>query len=185
MEGFDAPGPTSRPAIAVMTRGSVVRQPRWLGNQPADLAVIVDADAMLRRGTLDAAEDALRLWLALARWSRHIIIQTQERGHPAVQALVRRDPDGFWEREAERRAELRYPPAGWLVRVTGPEDDGDRVAGELRDRLPAQDEVLGPSIDGAVLVKSPELRGTLDALEPLRHAWGYAGRKVRVDVDPL
>lgn len=185
MEGFDAPGPTSRPAIAVMTRGSVVRQPRWLGNQPADLAVIVDADAMLRRGTLDAAEDALRLWLSLAAWSRHMIVQTRERGHPAVQALVRRDPDGFWEREAERRAELRYPPAGWLVRVTGLERDGDRVARELRGRLPARDEVLGPSIDGAVLVKSPDLRGTLDALKPLRHAWGYADRKVRVDVDPL
>lgn len=185
MEGFDAPGPASRPAIAVMTRGSVVRQPLWLGGQPADLAVIVDADAMLRRGALDAAEDALRLWLAVASWSRHVIIQTCERGHPAVQAFVRRDPDGFWEREAERRAELRYPPAGWLVRATGPDGDGDRVAGELRDHLPDQDEVLGPSIEGAVLVKSSELRGTLGALAPLRHAWGYAGRRVRIDVDPL
>lgn len=185
MEGFDAPGPASRPAIAVMTRGSVVRQPRWLDDQLAELAVIVDADALLRRGTLDAAEDALRLWLAVTRWSRHVIIQTRERGHPAIQALVRRDPDGFWEREAERRAELRYPPAGWLVRVTGPDGDGDRVAGELRDHLPARDEVLGPSIEGVVLVKSPELRGTLGALAPLRHAWGYGDRKVRVDVDPL
>ncbi|MGH8896918.1 MAG: hypothetical protein ACRDZ4_07845, partial [Egibacteraceae bacterium] len=185
MEGFDAPGPASRPAIAVMTRGSVVRQPQWLGGQPADLTVIVDADALLRRGALDAAEDALRLWLAVARWSRHVIVQTRERGHPAVQALVRGDPDGFWEREAERRAELRYPPAGWLVRVTGPDGDGDRIAGELRANLPAGDEVLGPSLDGAVLVKSPGLRGTLGALAPLRHAWGYAGRKVRVDVDPL
>ncbi|MGH8900260.1 MAG: hypothetical protein ACRDYA_00900 [Egibacteraceae bacterium] len=185
MEGFDAPGPASRPGIAVMTRGSVVRQPPWLDGQLADLAAIVDADAMLRRGTLDAAEDALRLWLGVTRWSRHVIIQTRERGHPAIQALVRRDPDGFWEREAERRAELRYPPAGWLVRVTGPDSDGDRVAVELRDHLPAQDEVLGPSIEGAVLVKSPELRGTLGALTPLRHAWGYGDRKVRVDVDPL
>ena len=185
MEGFNAPGPSSRPAIAVMTRGSVVRQPQWLGGQPADLAVIVDADAMLRRGRLDAAEDALRLWLALMSWSRHVIVQTRERSHPAVQALVRRDPDGFWEREADRRAELRYPPAGWLVRVTGPVDEGDRVVGELGDCLPAQDEVLGPSMDGAVLVKSRDLRGTLDALVPLRHAWGRAGRRVRVDVDPL
>jgi primosomal protein N' (replication factor Y) (superfamily II helicase) len=185
MEDFDAQGPVSRPAIAVMTRGSVVRQPQWLGSQPADLAVIVDADAMLRRGALDAAEDALRLWLAVARWSRHVIIQTREPGHPAVQALVRRDPDGFWEREAERRAELRYPPAGWLLRVTGPDGDGDRIAGELRDHLPAQDEVLGPSQDGAVLVKSAELRGTLSTLASLRHAWGYADRRIRVDVDPL
>jgi len=185
MEGFDAPGPVSRPAIAVMTRGSVVRQPGWLNGQPADLAVVVDADAMLRRGTLDAAEDALRLWLAVARWSRHVIVQTRERNNPAVQALVRRDPDGFWEREFERRAELRYPPAGWLVRVTSLDGDGNQLADELRNHLPTRDEVLGPSIDGAVLVKSPELRGTLDALTPLRHAWGYAGRRVRVDVDPL
>ncbi|MGH8907005.1 MAG: hypothetical protein ACRD0K_10915 [Egibacteraceae bacterium] len=184
MEGFDAPGPANRPAIAVMTRGSVVMRPGWLRDAPADLAVIVDADAMLRRGALDAGEDALRLWLAVARWSRRVVVQTRERGHPAIQALVRRDPDGFWEREAERRAELRYPPAGWLIRVAGPADDGDRVASELRDCLPASDEVLGPSTDGAVLVKSAALRGTLAALTPLRHAWGSHGRRVRVDVDP-
>jgi primosomal protein N' (replication factor Y) len=184
MEGFDAPGPSQRPAIAVMTRGSVVMRPGWLRGAPADLAVVVDADAMLRRGALDASEDALRLWLALTRWSRHVIVQTRERTHPAIQALVRRDPHGFWEREAERRAELRYPPAGWLVRVTGTAGDGDRVASELRARLPAPDEVLGPSTDGAVLVKSAALRGTLAALTPLRYAWGSHGRRVRVDVDP-
>jgi len=184
MEGFDAPGPSTRPAIAVMTRGSVVMRPGWLNGAHADLAVIVDADAMLRRGALDAGEDALRLWLAVARWARHVVVQTRERGHPAIQALVRRDPEGFWEREAERRAELRYPPAGWLVRITCLAEDGEPVAAQLRDQLPPADEVLGPSMQGGVLVKSAALRGTLAALTPLRHAWGYQGRKVRVDVDP-
>ena len=185
MEGFNAPGPRGRPAIAVMTRGSVVADPGWLGGRRADLVVIPDADAMLGRPTLDAGEDALRLWLAVARWAPRVLVQTREPNHPAVQALVRWDPDGFWRRESERRAELRYPPAGWLVRLVAPATEAGAVAAELRAGLPPTDEVLGPGPDGAVLVKSADLRGTLGALTPLRHAWGYADRRVRVDVDPV
>jgi primosomal protein N' (replication factor Y) len=185
MEGFDAPGPSTRPAIGVLTRGSVVTRPAWLGDDHAHVVVIPDADALLGRPTLDAAEDALRLWLAAGRWTSTLVLQTREPAHPAVQALVRWDPDGFWRREAPRRAELSYPPATSLVRLVAPPADAAAVAAELRAALPADDTVLGPDPDGALLVKSPALRGTLDALTPLRHVWAKADRKVRVDVDPV
>ena len=185
MEGFDAPGPQRLPAIGVMTRGSVVRRPDWLRGAPAAVVVLPDADALLNRPALDAAEDALRLWFAAARWSSHVVLQTAEPTHPAVQALVRWDPAGFWEREAERRAPLAFPPARSLIRLVAPPDAVQDVAGALRDGLPPGDEVLGPDPDGGLLVKSAHLRGTLDALAPMRHAWAKADRKVRVDVDPL
>jgi primosomal protein N' (replication factor Y) (superfamily II helicase) len=188
MEGFDAPGPTRRPAIAVLTRGSVVTRPAWLRAAPADLVVLPDADAFLGRAGLEAAEDGLRLLLALVRWAaggRHgVVVQTREPRHHAVQALVRWDPVGFWEREAPRRAELRYPPAATLVRLTAPPAHAAEVVAELRGALPADDLVLGPDPSGALLVKTSDLRGTLSALTPLRHAWSRSDRRVRVDVEP-
>lgn len=185
MEGFDAPGPSRLPAIAVMTRGSVVRRPEWLQGRRADVVVLPDADALLNRAALEATEDVLRLWFAVARWTEHVVLQTAEPNHPAVQALVRWDPVGFWERELERRAPLGFPPVRSLVRIWAPADYADQVAGALRDDLPTDDEVLGPDPAGACLVKSARLRGTLDALVPLRHAWAKSDRKVRVEVDPV
>jgi len=190
MEGFDAEGPSTRPAVAVMTRGSVVERPTWLGGDEADVVVVPDADSLLGRSRFDAGEDALRLWLSAGRWAHRIVLQTREPAAPAVQALVRWDPEGFWRDELERRAELGWPPHAWLVRLdTGAKNPTEpavaaAIAAEVRAALSA-DEVLGPDLDGALLVKSRNLRGTLDALTPLRHGWGRRSASVRVDVDPV
>lgn len=184
MEGFDAPGPTRRPAVAVMTRGSVVRRPRWLAGVTADVLAIPDADRFLARPTVDAAEDSLRLWFEASQWARRVVVQTREPGHPAVQALVRWDPDGFWRREAPRRAELGYPPAQHLVALRAPVATAGDIAAELRAALPDGDQVLGPDPEGAMLVKSAALWPTLERLAPLRAVWARDDRKVRIDVDP-
>lgn len=183
MEGFDAPGPRRRPAVGVLTRGSVVIRPAWLAGRRAAALVIPDADAMRGRADLEAGEDALRLWMAAARIAERVVIQTRDPLDPAVQALVRWDPDGFWEREAAWREALGFPPARSLVRLQAPAGTADEVARTLREALPA--EVLGPDPDGAVLVKTEDLRGTLQALRPFREAWGRQDRKVRIDVDPV
>ena len=186
MEGFDAPGPGRRPAIGVMTRGSVVARPAWLHDGTADVVVVPDADAMLVRPAFDAAEDALRLWFAVARWTDHVIVQTREPNHHAMQALVRWDPSGFWEREVPRRAELRLPPAATLIHLRCADPAiGAEVGAALRQSLPGADEVLGPDLGNALLVKSADRRGTLAALKPLREDWAKLDRKVRIDVDPL
>ena len=185
MEGFDAPGPRGRPGIGVMTRGSVVSHPAWLRGRRAGVTVIPDADAMLLRPGFDAAEDTLRLWFAAARWAQRTVVQTREPGHHAVGALVRWDPEGFWEREAPRRSELGYPPAASLIQLRAVEPAvAQEVAGSLREVL-APDEVLGPDQSGAILLKTVRLRGTLAALKPLREDWGRRDLKVRIDVDPL
>ena len=185
MEGFDAHGPRRRPGIAVMTRGSVVARPAWLAGREADVVVVPDADALLARPLLSAAEDALRLWFAAGSWTRHVVLQTREPGNPAVQALVRWDPEGFWRAEAGRRAELAWPPHASLLTLGAPPDHAEEVAAAVRGALPAADLVLGPDPDGALLVKSARLRGTLDALTPLRQDWGKRSVRVRVDVDPV
>ncbi|HUG83918.1 MAG TPA: hypothetical protein VMM13_05100, partial [Euzebya sp.] len=119
MAGFDQPGPDRRPAIAVMTRGSVVARPAWLRDGgPADLLVIADPDVLLGRPDVEAAEDALRLWMDAARLAHAVVVQTGHPTEPALQALVRLDADGFWTGEHPRRAELGFPPAGSLIRLT-------------------------------------------------------------------
>jgi hypothetical protein len=60
------------------------------------------------------------------------------------------------------------------MRVTAAGDGAAEVVAELRAALPPGDEVLGPDPGGAALVKSADLRGTLAALTPLRHAWSKA-----------
>ncbi|CAN5433822.1 primosomal protein N' [soil metagenome] len=180
MEGFDQAGPDRRPSIAVMTRGSVVARPTWLADGLADLLGIADPDVLLGRPDVEAAEDALRLWMDAARLARRIVVQTAQPTHPALQALVRLDPDGFWTGEHERRAELGFPPAGSLIRLTtlaAPE------ATAIRRQVPGM--LLGPDADGAALLKTSDLRGTLTALTPLRQDWAREDRRIRVDVDPV
>ncbi|HUG86224.1 MAG TPA: hypothetical protein VMM13_16790, partial [Euzebya sp.] len=99
---------------------------------------------------------------------------------PALQALVRLDADGFWTGEHPRRAELGFPPAGSLIRLTSL--DRDAVT-ELQRSVPGV--LLGPDADGAALLKTTDLRGTLTALAPLRRQWGRDDRRIRVDVDPV
>ena len=184
MEGFDAEGPARRPAIAVMTRGSVVRRPAWLADATADVLVLPDADALLGRPRYDAAEDLLRLCLT-AVWTRHMVIQTRQPAHPAIQALVRWDPDGFWRGEAARRAALGYPPSRVLVNVDLPTGDAETLTDAMRSALPPDDELTGPDLDGRVVVKSNDPRGTLSALDPVRRRWARQDRRVTVDVDPV
>jgi primosomal protein N' (replication factor Y) len=184
MEGFDAAGPARRPAIAVMTRGSVVRRPTWLGDEHARVLVLPDADALLARPRYDAAEDLLRLCLA-ATWTDRMIVQTRQPGDPAVQALVRWDPAGFWRGEARRRALLGYPPARVLIHVDAPAQLATDVAKLIEAVLPASDELSGPDLDGRLRVKSADPRGTLSALDPLRRRWSREDVRVGVDVDPV
>lgn len=202
LEGYAAEAPPA-PAVLVMTRGSVLDAPPG----PVGAVVLPDIDGQLRRPTLDAAEDTLRLSMQVARWatgshpdagrgtrvpdrerSAVVVVQTREPDHPAVQALVRWDPGGFWRQEAVARAELRFPPAAYALRVDVPAAHAERVREELATTLPADDGLLGPVPTGArvgFLVKSEDRIGTLAAMRSPRRAWSQDDLDVRVDVDPV
>jgi len=187
VEGFDGVIPPP-PAIVVMTRGSVHDEPPG----PVGAVVLPDIDGQLGRPMLDAAEDALRLSMRVASWTSGrpgatVVVQTRDASAPAVRALVAWDPGAFWRTEASRRRELRYPPAGYAIRldVLG---DGERVATDLRAAVPVGDAVLGPrrEADRAVLlIKCDDRVATVAALAELRSAWSRDGVAARVDVDPV
>lgn len=183
MEGFNAPGPEGRPAIAVMTRGSVVASPAWLRGERADLAVIVDPDVLLGRPSFDAAEDAFRLWADTAHLADKVIIQTYEPDHHAITAFSLINPGLFWDREMERRQAFHFPPAGHVIRFEHMTVD---TVTTLRDALADQPDVLvfGPDEAGGAFLSTPNLRPTLKALDPLRREWAKANAGIRIDVDP-
>ena len=191
LEGYgrEAPPP---PAVLVMTRGSVLDTP------PGRVRAVVlpDLDGSLRRPSLDAGEDALRLAMTVAGWVVHgrqdpadgeVVVQTTEPDHPAIAALSAWDPGGFWRAEVAQRAVLRFPPAAHALRIEAA-GDGLTVAQQLRAVLPEGDELLGPlpvEDRNGFLVKSDDRQATLTALRPWREEAGQHGLEVRVDVDPV
>ncbi len=191
LEGYDQQAPPA-PAVLVMTRGSVLDAP------PGEVGAVVlpDLDGSLRRPTLDAAEDTLRLAFAVAGWVVHgrrdpagsrVVAQSREPEHHAVAALAAWDPGGFWRAEAALRAPLRFPPVAYAIRLELAEPPASAAA-DLRAALPAGDELLGPVPDGhrvAFLVKADDRPATLAALAPLRAAWSKAGVDARLDADPV
>jgi primosomal protein N' (replication factor Y) (superfamily II helicase) len=191
LEGYGRAAPPP-PAVLVTTRGSVLDAPPG----PVGAVVLPDLDGQLRRPSLDAAEDTLRLACAIAGWTVHgrrdpagseVVAQTREPEHHALAALAAWDPGAFWRAEAAIRAPLRFPPAAHALRleVAG---DGAEVAAALRQVLPAESDLLGPlPADGrqAFLCKTADRRAVLAALRPLRERWSLAGVEARVDVDPV
>ena len=189
LEGYGQPAPPA-PAVLVMTRGSVLDAP------PGRVGAVVlpDLDGALKRPSLDAAEDTLRLACAVAGWTVHgradpaastVVVQTRDPRHHVIQALASWDPGGFWRTEVALREPLQFPPLRHAIRV---EVADDRLGAEFAEVIPGVDEMLGPlPVDGrsGFLIKSVDRAGTLEAIAPVRAAASQAGVECRVDVDPV
>lgn len=129
-------------AIVVATPGA---EPSVEGGYAA--VVLLDTWLMLARPDLRTEEESLRRWLNAATLARPAarggrVIAVGDPAHPALQALVRWDPAGFAEREADERRSAHLPPASRLAVLTGTEEAVESAAAALR--LPPGAEVLGP-----------------------------------------
>jgi primosomal protein N' (replication factor Y) len=108
---------------------------RDLGPGALDLVAVLDADAAARRPGLAARERALAIWMEAVGWARpagRAIVQSSHPSDPAVQALVRGNPDRFLAREREQRAAAGFPVGAPVFRVTG----GDGVEAALAEHEP-------------------------------------------------
>jgi hypothetical protein len=125
-----APGPVRR--IAPRGRARLPKQReilvggpesvRDLGTGDLELVAILDADLAERRPGLAARERALSTWMEAVGWARpsgRAIVQADRPNDPAVQALVRGNPDRFHADERARRSAAGFPVGSAVFRIAG------------------------------------------------------------------
>ncbi|WP_099332015.1 hypothetical protein [Actinomyces minihominis] len=193
----------SEPQVVVATPGA---EPVADGGYVA--VIITGASGVAYRNSLDGALEAMRRWmdaLALSR-PRSSALLVGEVQPALLDSLVRWSPGTFAREEWQRRMELGFPPARWVVSIEGPPrsiklelDAAARAIGAPELHLPGKPfpdlALLGQSSltgeDGAPLEKvvlSVEAR----RIQALMLALGLARRSIsrdggilpRFDVNP-
>jgi primosomal protein N' (replication factor Y) len=172
------------------------------------LVGVIDADLGLQGGDLRAAEKTFQLIRQVAGRAGRAerpgvaLIQTHLPDHPAIEAILRNDDEGFWRAEAEQRRAAGAPPYGRMagIIVTGPDEtrtwEVARALGRTSDRLRA----LGVSVYGPAPAPIARIRGRWRArllvqaakgmaIQPAIHDWVAgvpipANVRVSVDIDP-
>jgi primosomal protein N' (replication factor Y) len=204
MSGHDQvlAGVSAGPAVVVATPGA---EPLADGGYGAVL--LLDTWALLTRGDLRAAEEALRRWLGAAALARPgpaggRVVIVADGGLAPVQALLRWDPAWYAARELAERRELGFPPTVRMASVMGTPDAVAELLAAAS--LPAGAELLGPVPVAAsapsgdtnpggpverMLVRvsrthAPALAAALHAAAGVRSA-RKAPDPVRIRVDPL
>jgi primosomal protein N' (replication factor Y) len=166
------------------------------------LGVVLDADATLRFPDFRAEERTFALVAQLAgRAGRggstaRVLVQTLAPGARSIRAAAQHDSEGFLEGELRRRAALRYPPYGELIRIvcsSAREEVALAAARELRGRLevPGAD-VLGPAplfrLRGReraqIVIKAADRRAAVAAVGEAVARPLHPEASVSVDVDP-
>lgn len=163
------------------------------GLAPVDLAVVVDADALLRAPTYRAAEDGLRLMARVAAAAgrgggRRAIVQTADPGHPAFEALRRAEPVGFVQGDVADRAAVGFPPAGGELLVLEVADAPAGTDDLLRAGLGDRADLHGPAEyleRRRWLVQATDLRRAKIALRTVVQELRDRGGRVRIDADPV
>ena len=174
------------------------------------LVCVVDADVGLGRPDFRAAERTFQLLTQVAgRAGRgekpgHVLIQTMNPDHYAIDLSAEQDYDAFYRRETRFRKALWYPPftsmATIVVRSGALADalEMSRDLGSHLQTLPAGLRLIGPASAPMVrlrseyrfqfLIKSLSRKGVADVLGRARgfaHEKGWPPTALVVDVDPL
>ncbi|MGH2941026.1 MAG: replication restart helicase PriA, partial [Solirubrobacterales bacterium] len=173
------------------------------------LSAILDADATLRFPDFRAEERTFAMVAQLAGRSGRgeaggeVMVQTLAPSASSIEHAAAHDSEGFLGGELERRRILRYPPYSHLLRVNLSSPDEGKVdaaataiAAEVRTRLPAESELLGPApmfrVRGRhrrrILVKAQDRAGTVAAagatVERRAADRSLKDVSIGVDVDP-
>ena len=154
---------------------------RDLGPADLDLVAVLDADLAARRPGLTARERALAVWMEAAGWARphgRVIVQSSHPSDPAVQALVRGNPDRFHARERERRADVGFPVGAPVFRVEG--------TAELPPALAAHEPVtsLVTELGGRTVCLLALDAARVPAFGEAMRSLAAAGVVERVEADP-
>ena len=175
----------------------------WIGTKAVlrpdvSLVGVLDADWLIRRPDLRAAESAHQALVEMSEWAGpaseggRLVIQTAEPGHHSLQAVVRGDYTYFLRKELELRRELSYPPYVELIRITA---RGHR-AGEVMERTATDLRATGMRVLGPAPLRDPAGEDKLQSLVKTNDVPGAAamlrgiletlpkGVRMSIDVDP-
>lgn len=117
---------TSYPGREVVTVGTAATV-KDVGPLRLDLVAVLDADRALSRAGVHAGEQALATWMEAAAWAgpraegRRVLLQTRRPAHPAIQALIRWEPEPFLIGEARARSDAGFKPGHAIFRIVGSE----------------------------------------------------------------
>lgn len=180
-------GPDVDATVTVGTERDLV------GRSGTALSVAVDVDGAAFAPNYRAAEDALRLFVRLARTvarkrGHRALVQTSDPSQRLVTTLVRGRSDGYLEAEAEVRKRSGFPPYGDLVALEVQYDDPEHELPDLARELEAVATVLGPALAGdrwRWLLTGRDLDEAKVRLRALVSRLRATGARVRVDVDAI
>jgi primosomal protein N' (replication factor Y) len=166
---------------------------------------VLSADTLLNFPDFRAAEKTFQLVAQVAgragRGDRPgtVHVQTFHPQHPAIRSAARHDVDGFCRQELEFRRAFRYPPFSELASILISSEDRQRaedaaevVGGLARSRpdllisgpAPAPIERIQGRWRFQILLRSPDRKALLDALEACVPERPPAGVQLAADVDP-
>jgi len=154
---------------------------RDLGVGALDLVAVLDADLAVRRPGLAARERALAIWMEAVGWARpagHAIVQSSHPADPAVQALVRGNPDRFLARERARRAAAGFPVGSPVFRVVGT----DELETAIREHEPIS--ALTTSLAGRTVCLLALKPDRLPAFGAAMRSLSAVGVVERVEAEP-
>ena len=158
---------------------------------------IVQADAGLSLPDFAAPERAFQLLAqAIGRVGRsshetNIVVQSYQPTHPIVQAGIAQDYSALYQQTLSQRKRANFPPFCYLLKLTcqykterSAVNNSKKLASELRSKLPAEVEILGPTpafyerlrdnYRWQLVLKSPKRALLVDALSHLpAQYWQY------------
>jgi primosomal protein N' (replication factor Y) len=174
----------SRPRLPRTTGEILIGGPeavRDLGVAALDLVAVLDADLAAKRPGLAARERALAIWMEAVSWTGQdgrAIVQSSHPSDPAVQALVRGNPDRFLAREYARRAAAGFPVGAPVFRVVG--------SAELEPAIREQEPIttLLTSLGGRTVCLLALEPGRLPAFGTAMRSLAATGVVERVEAEP-
>jgi primosomal protein N' (replication factor Y) (superfamily II helicase) len=154
---------------------------RDFGPDQLELVAILDADLAERRPGLMARERAVTTWMEAIAWaapSGRAIVQSSRSSDPAIQALVRGNPDRFHADEAHRRGDAGFPVGAAVFRVAG----GPGSAARLRELEPPT--LLVSEEEGTTVCLLALDPGRVPAFGEAVRALAAEGVVTRVEAEP-
>jgi primosomal protein N' (replication factor Y) len=187
-------------ADIVVATSSVIKQTGYR----FDLTGVLSIDNALNRIDLRAAEKTFALLSGLLRLTeKKLVIQTGLSHHHCFQALLKKDPDIFYDEELKQRKQLHFPPYRHmvLVKLRGKKEERVKEASlALFERLnkinknkgikivslnPGQPPKLRGNFYWQILITSDNAKKASAFLKINLKTFPSSGIIVTVDVDPI